>query len=663
MDRKYIVNTIKYMLLFSIFEIVFAAIVHNRYGYSFLLFFVVSLILSAFLSILTSRCNRIIVLAVDIVLCLLLYLVYATEIIIFKTFGNCMPLIAAVSNASNVYNNFLDYAVENIYKNIIVLLILLIPLIYIILFNIIYKNIDRDDNNSDNIKTYFAIFPFLLLIILLIITDDKKQNFENKINNNGLFVTILQDFMPEIEWLSRYKSYNIVLATNSEISEDIYEKYNILNLDFDYLDNNVKSENIHNIDAYVKNQQPSNKNKYTGIFKNKNIILICAEAFSHNVIDKELTPTLYRMKYNGFNFTNYYQPSWGGSTSTGEFSYLLGLVPYDYTGSMNKTEENENNMTLPSILKNMGYRTFAFHNGSYTYYDRHKTHRNLGFEDYIAIGNKIESFTEDVNPEDDDMIKNTLKVYADYQPFCLYYMTISGHASYNKPFNKKVEKNIDRVRERYGDTLPNLIENYLCYQLYLEDALTEAIKVLSNKNLLNDTVFCITSDHYPHGLDTTVVDKTTQKSIHILPMLYKTDKLNKFETDKNELIIWSAALENELVDYRTDIDDVCYSLDILPTLLNLYGIDFDSRLLVGRDVFSDTPALVVYNNHSFITNNGVYDIRTGEFKSNDQNDSVSDEWIEYLKSVVYGKIEYSHLVLKTNYFKYLKYLKAEDKFH
>ena len=55
--------------------------------------------------------------------------------------------------------------------------------------------------------------------------------------------------------------------------------------------------------------------------------MFTAEAFSTEVIDPELTPSLYRLATKGIQFKDYYQPAWGGSTSTGEFTNITGLVP------------------------------------------------------------------------------------------------------------------------------------------------------------------------------------------------------------------------------------------------------------------------------------------------------------------------------------------------
>lgn len=657
MDKNVLLKTLKYLCVLCSYEFMFIYFVKDKYNINFVLFFILAILISFLLANFDNIFKKPFKI-ISIIIFSLFSLFYITEVILYKTFGNCMPLFDIFKNTGNVYNNFFDFAFESILKNIYIVITFVLPIIFLTLLNIIDK-----DNVSYNKNYLVILMNFLLIIIIVMFFADKNINYENRINSNGLLVTSINDLLPDIDinrngflfiGNNNYEKDKISTDSNADLYK--LDNKNELALNFENLEENVKSEHIHNINEYVKNQTSSSKNKWTGIFKGKSIIMICAEALSYNIIDKELTPTLYRMKYNGFNFTNYYQPSWGGSTSTGEYSFLFGLVPYDYTQSINKTIDNENNLTLPHILKNMGYKTCAFHNGSYTYYDRHLTHRNIGFDDFIAIGNKLESYTDEINPEDDDMIKNTLDALATSEPFCFYYMTISGHASYNKPYDKRVNKNINRVRERYGDTLPSLLENYLCYQLYLEDGLKYAIDVLSKKGLLDDVVFCITADHYPHALDGKYVDKNTGEEKSIFSKLYNEENINKYVLDKNELIIWSGCMENDLKEYKTTIDDVTHSLDILPTLLNLFGIDFDSRLYVGRDVFSDKAPLVIYNNRSFITNNGVYDITRDRFIPNDKNEVLIDEWLQYIKNIVNGKVEYSYLVVKYDYFKYLKYL-------
>ena len=124
------------------------------------------------------------------------------------------------------------------------------------------------------------------------------------------------EMMPQINSL---KKPALRRKKNSKKNKDYGE--NVSDVDFAKLSESESDETLKSMHQYVNSVAPSEKNEYTGLFKGKNLILICAEAFSDQVISKELTPTLYRLTHKGIYFSDFYQPNWGGSTSTGEYSF------------------------------------------------------------------------------------------------------------------------------------------------------------------------------------------------------------------------------------------------------------------------------------------------------------------------------------------------------
>ena len=100
------------------------------------------------------------------------------------------------------------------------------------------------------------------------------------------------------------------------------------------------------------------------------------------------------------------------------------------------------------------------------------------------------------------------------------------------------------------------------------------------------------------------------------------------------------------------VEGPVYSLDILPTVSNLMGIDYDSRLLVGRDVFSDAPALALWPDFSWKTDKGTYDAKSGKFTP-EEGTVVSEEYVEYISSLVSNKITFSRSVQSLDYYNYL----------
>ena len=183
--------------------------------------------------------------------------------------------------------------------------------------------------------------------------------------------------------------------------------------------------------------------------------------------------------------------------------------------------------------------------------------------------------------------------------------------------------------------------------MYLEDAVAKLVDLLTEKDMLDDTVICLTSDHFPYGLNS----EAFTDGNNYLAFLYDDVDIDFFELDYNKPILWSSVLENEYKDLKKDIDEPTSTIDLLPTLLNLFGIDFDSRLIAGRDVFSDSMAIVPYNSGAFITTKCSVN-NEGKIKYL-SDEKVSDEYIKLMREVTKNKILYSDFVLKKDYFDYI----------
>ena len=422
---------------------------------------------------------------------------------------------------------------------------------------------------------------------------------------------------------------------------------NVMDIDFDALNEETYDETLLSMNEYVQSLTPTKKNAYTGLFEGKNLILICAEAWSDSAVDEKLTPTMYRMMHNGFYFSEFYQPSWGGSTSTGEFSFLFGLVPLDGIDTILDVRYNNNYFTLGSQLNRLGYYSRAYHNGVYDFYDRDLTHTTFGYDEYLGYGNGLEELLDGDN-SDTKMFETTMDTYLDHQPFSIYYMTLSGHCIYveGSPY---VTKYLSRVQEVFGSKYKDTTMYYFCYQTELENALTRMIEKLEEKGIADDTVIAMTGDHYPYGLEKS---DTFQNSEDYVTDLYGYKYTNSYEQDHNGLIIWSGCLEHENKDMACEISAPTYSLDVVPTLSNLFGVEFDSRLLVGRDVFSDAEPIVLWNNYSWVTERGKFDSIEYEFTPNPgfEND---EEYISRISSIVSNKITFSQRVVDNDYYGYL----------
>ena len=401
---------------------------------------------------------------------------------------------------------------------------------------------------------------------------------------------------------------------------------------------------LRELDLYTASQTASSKNEYTGLFKGKNLIFITAEAFSAEVIDLQLTPTLYRLAHMGIQFTDYYQPASAGTTG-GEFENIFGMLPVKGGSSLKMTAQYGNQMTMGNLLNDLGYNGWVFHNNDYMFYDRHITHNNLGYSNgYMGYGNGMEEYVQDQWPESDlEMIQGTMPLYLDAQPFNVYYMSVSGHNGYLPGENDMARKNWERVQDLpYSDE----VKGYLAANLELEDALAALVTELEARGIADDTVIVLGADHFPYGLDY----DAALGSMPYLSELYGFNVTNYLERDHNRLIIWSGCLEK--MDPIV-VSTPASSIDILPTLCNLFGVEWDSRVLPGRDVLSDAEALVFDLNYDWKTELGTYLSMNGTFTPASEDTVVPEGYVERIRAKVRDKITYCEGVLTSGYFDHI----------
>lgn len=424
-------------------------------------------------------------------------------------------------------------------------------------------------------------------------------------------------------------------ASESAEETKAYAPHVIPGLDFAALAQTESNSSMRTLYSYIAAQSPAMENEYTGLFRGKNLIFITAEAFNYTVIDPELTPTLYRLTTQGIEFTNYYEPLWSGNTSGGELVNLSGLA---MNCEMNTYSKQKPFNTIGSLLQKEGYFSRAYHNNVYTFYDRHKTHANLGYEKFIGMNNGMEEGVKNVWPQSDlEMFDFTLPQYIDKQPFSIYYMTVSGHCRYNRLGNAQSKKNWELVQDLpYSDG----VKAYIACNLELEKGLTSLVKQLEDAGIADDTVIVMAPDHYPYGLGT-----AWGLEHDGLAELYGVKKYDLFQRDKNTLIIWSGCLE----DMGLQVDAPVCSIDILPTLSNLFGVTYDSRLSIGRDVLGTEEAISLWPDYSWVTEMGSYNASNRKFTPAEGVD-VPNGYVERMNSIVTNKVKFSRMVQNAPFF-------------
>ena len=437
--------------------------------------------------------------------------------------------------------------------------------------------------------------------------------------------------------IQTYRETNLELTINTDTSPQV------LDIDFETLNGLAVDKALQKLVSYLESRTPTNKNEYTGMFRGYNLIYLTAEGFSPYAVSEELTPTLYRLSHSGFVAENYYVPLWATSTSDGEYVNLMGQIPSGQF-SMRKTSDYEQPYALPAYFAAEGAKSYAYHNNTLDYYDRHLSHPNLGYDFKASKLGDLEGpewesrifEMENANlwPSSDlDMVKATLPEYINDDRFHVYYMTVSGHMYYNFVGNSMSRKNRDLVAD-----LPYSDEGkaYIACNLELDKALEYLLAELEAAGKLDKTVIALSADHYPSGME---LDNYEE--------LAGMELADSLEIYRNTLILWNSRIKEPIT-----IEKPCGAMDLLPTLYNLFGFPYDSRLYAGTDMLSDSEGLVVFSDRSFITEEMSYNKETGEVISFTE-EAVSEERVQEMKQQIRALYNYSNGILDQNFFSYI----------
>jgi len=673
---RYYGNYIFFCAAFSFFELVMRLSTPRSFdfvGFAFSVLFncIIALVFCSIISFVPGKAH---VIVSNLILSITAGL-YISQIIYFNVFGTYYNT-ESMFNAGQIIE-FWETALRSTWERIIFILLCAVA---IPIYNIFVRKTTEVASRGKRIialVTSVALYLAMIVSFIPFAADPFAQysmffgqhNYEEAIKRTGwlstLHVDILRTFVPkdttgafqtldelrdlqhDIEitqpemqpeysepTINEYEDYD------NEIYEEVDEKYdeepepivfgyNVMDIDFQYLIDNAPNDTIRALHEYFATSQPSQKNEFTGVFEGYNLVMLVAEAFSPFAVREDVTPTLYHMVHNGFYFSNFYTPCWGVSTSDGEYVALTGLLPRPGVWSFYRSHNNYLPFVMGNQLRNLGYTTVAYHNHTHTFYRRHLSHPNMGYV-FKGVGGGLE-LPNVVWPNSDlEMIQVTIDDFIHQQPFHAYFMTVSGHLEYNFMGNAMAARNREAVEELpYSEPL----RAYIATQIELDRALEYLMYRLNEAGIAENTVVVLSSDHRPYGLDG--VDGISE-------FLGRPVEQN-FEIFRNYLIIYNQGMEPVVIDRPAS------SLDIIPTISNLFGLEFDSRLLMGRDILSNSDPLVIFLNRSFITENGRR-IRGGEFVPN-PGVIVPDGYVDYISAVIEAKFAASTSILNLDYYR------------
>ena len=588
-----------------------------------------TIVLSIFLGFICKIGNRKANTIISIVMVFILSIYYFGSYLfksLFNTFFS-FHLLGISDQAAT----FIGDAVMEIIKRLPILILFLIPFIFIL----IYKKRLLFRKSKRNIILQAIIFiVFIGLFILSINLSTENKQLFNDIDNNAMniekmglnvstYLDIKRMFIPVEE---KIESDNLIeILTEEEKSFGP----NMLDIDFDSLIESTNNKTVKGMHEYFKNQQPTYKNEYTGIYEGKNLIVVMGESLNEIAISEKYTPTLYKLSHEGFEFTNFYTPI-NMSTIGGEFQMQTGLFA---NLAMLTTKFRPGTTYFPyglgKVFNDRDYYVSAYHANTGTFQSRDKYLKSLGYTNYLSKGTGLEKLMNcNMWPQSDyDMANATIDEILTHDKFMAYYVSVSGHMPWPNAMSRR---NKDAVADlQVGDEA----KGYVAANIELDKALELIIKKLEEAGKLDDTVIAVVPDHYPYSMNINSINELST---------YTRDE--RFEVNHSTLIIWNNKQEHKVIEKITN------SLDFIPTMLNLFNVEYDSRIITGKDIFAPNEGLVFFTDRSWISDKGRYNAATGKF-SPSKEEELPEDYVKTMNAVVASRINTSKLIMENDYYK------------
>lgn len=503
------------------------------------------------------------------------------------------------------------------------------------------------------------IYIWFVIIIFTIYVGFRKIPKKDNFNYKNVIIVVLVFLLIHLLLPNLYGSANSSLEWNTwQNPRNIYKNFNDANKSmsitglYEYTIRNfyitfLQTEEEETSEDYeflmeafsVNNNEV---NKYTGIFKNKNLIFVQLEGIDDWLLTEKDTPTLYGMLNNSFVFQNHYSYyNGGGSTFNSEFAVNTGFItPLSYTQNAYSFNKNSFPYSMANMFKNQDYVVNAFHMNSGEYYSRQTNYSNWGYDKYYGLLDindyKDKSYTLDRELINDVTFQE--RMFPKDSKFVDYIITYSNHLPFTNTkgvckllydMEMDLDDTVDTGEESSSMFVQLTEEECIRKQAHETDYMMELLlKKLTELNLIDDTVIVVFTDHYLYTVeDKTILDKYKNTSNNLI--------------NKTPFFIWQNNMK------RTNIKEVTSQLNILPTTLNLFGINYNPNYYIGSDALSQNyKGIVFFSDYSWYDGN-IY-VENGVIAN---NKSSSQEYLDEKNYYIHYLTKKNDLALKYNVFK------------
>ncbi len=602
----------------------------------------ISSILALGISNMGIKCRRVFTSIVNFIVC-----AYACAQAGFYNFlGVYMSL-----QTSSQFGAVVDYIKDFLLSFKFIYFLTFIPFILTILY---FVFLDKKSDNFKLSKQFINTFVLMLLSGSLFYVSITLSVFQNKlqtVSNVNLFLTAsnpsltieqfgttgfgILDVRAIIHPIHIMEDYVAVkeereINDNSRIIDDTA---------FSSVIENETDDTMKAVSNYFINKTITDKNDYTGMFKDKNLIVIMMESANDIFINQEYYPNFYKLYSEGWSWDNNYSPRNSCATMNNEFSGMTSLYSIYNTCTASKYKNNSYFESIFNLFNKQKYVTFSSHDYTEAYYPRSTIHKNMGSGEYYGVQKLGISYSNEYKnwANDDEFMEAVLKIIdkktSNNEHFMTWLTTVSSHQPYS----------VDSIQ---GDKFYNMtkdtgyssdVRKYMSKLKILDDGLGVLLRGLKDRGILDDTVIVLYGDHYPYGISKEHLNEVLE---------YDTEE--DMNAEQVPFVIYNSTVEAKKFDQYT------FYLNILPTLANLFDLDYDPRYYLGTDLFSnDAESLTVFADGSWKNEIGYYNAKKNKIKYYTDKTYTTEE-LNKINNEISTKVNISSTVIKENYFEHLK---------
>ena len=596
--------------------------------------------LSFFISLITTRFSSRKVYFIVGLIVMIWFCAYSFVELIFKNFMGDFYSFGTVGDGAL---RIAQYAVIFLTAAKLPYYFCFLPLIVYIL---LHKYVHFNDKGPFQLPAIFCILSFLLLIPMMDLGSGVNSilktydTFSNKtviIDKYGIEHFFFRDLSALV-----YKAPDTIEIIEEEPVEEQTPvnqsvKREISDGEWKNIAKEEVNANMQTIDKYLMNRQITQSNEKTGMFEDYNFIYFMVEAMDYLAIDKDLTPTLYKMYSEGIHFSNHYTPLYSCATGESELVSYLSIFPYVNVCTPNYIAGISYYEALPYMFKNKGYSTFALHNWRDEFYERRSILPAIGFDNYYDIDDiwKDTSIPHTNGWQSDKMLIEQAIKHMDETngKFFCDIITSVMHFPYDES-SYWGDYYIDQINEVHPEWTIEF-KRYMSKCMDFDAGLKVLLEYLESSGKADNTVICIYPDHRPYWMD---YDQVMEATRHIDPLRFGENGIYR-----SPFIIYNRTIEPEINE------NYCSTLDHAPTIANLFNLNYDPRLFMGTDAFNGDNIIILANGN-WICRDGYYDATTEKFIPNDPSAAVSDAFVSRTNANVQNTIKISYLIMDEDYF-------------